>query len=139
MENSIYLFNDIYVKLMQKHYKAEILANDEIDFTEAEEHYLNIIYQAKNIKLTDFAIKAKVSKPAATQIINKFLKKKYVIKTVSETDKRVIYISLTKETNASFDRWSEKLNDLYGECISVLSKEEISTLKTILIKIYNNI
>ena len=72
MENFIFVFNEIYNKFMDKYYDSSDILNY-YNLTEKEFQYLDIIYNSQQITLSDFAIKSKVSKPGATQIINKFI------------------------------------------------------------------
>lgn len=138
MNNFIFVFNEIYNKFMGKYYdSSEILSYH--DLTEKELKYLDIIYNSEKLTLSDFAIKSKISKPGATQIINKFIKEKYVVKTVSTIDKRVYYIELSEDMKVYFEESYKTLNKLYDECLSSLSDEEIKNLNNILIKINKNL
>lgn len=119
---------------MDKYYDSSDILNY-YDLTEREFQYLDIIYNSDQITLSDFALKSEVSKPGATQIINKFIKSGYVIKTLSTTDKRVYYIELSEEMKVYFKESYKSLNQLYDKCLSTLSKEEIENLNNILLKI----
>lgn len=139
MDNFVTLFNDIYLKFMDKYYQDTLDSAGDFKLTEREMFYLDVIYKAKKITLSDFAIQSKITKPAATQIINKFIKYNYVIKTPSSLDKRVCYIELTKDTEKHLSQSYEKLNSLYKECLSFLSEEEVTKLNDILLKINQNL
>ena len=95
MDNLVSLFENIHNKFMDNFYKSSNFNNENI--TNNESRYLNIIFNLKKLTLTKFAEKAKITKPAATQIINKYIDKGYVIKKVSKEDKRVCYIELTEQ------------------------------------------
>jgi len=139
MEEFITLFDQVYEKIMDKYYqtiKEETIA---FSLTEREERYLNIIYKNYTITLSEFAEKSKITKPAATQIINAFVEKGYVIKTISATDKRVYHVALTKEMKKYIEKSYEKLDALYKECLSLITKQELEMLNTILHKINNSI
>lgn len=139
MNNFISIFNEIYVKFMGKYYNSSRILKENKDITEKEEYYLDIIYKVKKITLTDFATKCKITKPAATQIANKFIDKKYIVKTTCTHDKRVSYLELTEDMKIYFQNSYKKLDELYNECLSFLSKEEIEILNKILIKINRNL
>ena len=102
-------------------------------------HYLDILYNLKKATLTKFAEIAKVTKPGATQIINKFVKEGYVTKTVSKEDKRVCYIELTEQIRSSLEKSYKKINEFYQDCLSFLSEEELNEFNHILLKIHNNL
>lgn len=136
MNNFVSMFNDIYNKFMDNFHQCNIKENN---ITSSEENYLDIIYELKKITLTKFAEIAKVTKPAATQIINKYIKKGYVKKTISDSDKRVCYIELTEQVKKYFVESYEKLNKFYKDCLSFLTEEEMNQLNHILLKINDNL
>jgi len=138
MNNFVSIFDDIYKKIMDNFYKNENkkMSND---ITHSEDYYLNIIYSLKKITLTKFAEIAKVTKPAATQIINKFIRKGYVVKSVSENDKRVCYVEVTEQVKKHLKESYKKLNNIYNECLSFLTEEEMTQFNHILLKINNNL
>lgn len=138
MENFVSLFNDIHNKFMDNFYKNENKQKGN-KLLNSEDHYLDIIYSLKKITLTKFAELANVTKPAATQIVNKFINKGYVIKSVSENDRRVCYIELTEQIKNHFRENYKKLNDIYNECLSFLSDEEFEQFNHILLKINDNL
>jgi len=134
MDNFVSLFEDIHNKFMDNYNKKK-----KNNITNSENHYLNIIYTIKNITLSKFAEVAKVTKPAATQIINKFVSKGYVIKKVSLNDKRVCYIELTEQIKKYLEDSYNKLNTMYNDCLSFLTEEELQQFNYLLLKINNNL
>ena len=138
MNNFISLFEDIHQKFMDNFNKSnEIKKENEI--TNNENRYLGIIFDLKKLTLTKFAEKAKITKPAATQIINKYIDKGYVTKKVSNEDKRVCYIELTEQIKKYFNDSYNKLNKFYNECLNFLSEDEFEQLNDLLLKIDNNL
>lgn len=137
MNNFVSLFNDIYNKFMDN-FKNENVKKKS-DITDSENHYLDIIYSLKKMTLTKFAELAKITKPAATQIINKYIDKGYVTKTVSKDDKRVYYIEVTEQVKKYLNDSYQKLNKVYNDCLSFLSEEEMMQLNHILLKINDNL
>lgn len=139
MENFIMLFDELYGKIMNKYYQKITEDNMSLSLTEREERYLDIIYKQNKITLSDFSEKSKITKPAATQIINAFIDKGYVIKTISKKDKRVHYVEITKDMKKYIEKSYENLDALYKECLSLLTKNELDTLYTALLKINSHI
>lgn len=137
MKNFVSLFNNIYNNFMENFYKDN--TEKENNITNSEDQYLDIIYTLKKITLTKFAELAKITKPAATQIINKFINKGYVTKSVCEKDKRVCYIELTEQVKKHFNESYKKLNKMYKERLSFLTEEEMEQLSHILLKINDNL
>ena len=138
MKNFISIFEDIHDKFMDNFYQNEEVKKEN-KISNNENYYLDIIFNLKKITLTKFAEMAKVTKPAATQIINKFIDKGYVTKSISNSDKRVCYIELTENIKKYFNESYQKLNQFYQECMSFLSNEELKEFNTILLKINDNL
>ena len=133
MNNFISLFNNVHDKFSNIFYKEKDKNKKN------EDYYLNIIYSLKKITLSKFAEVAKITKPAATQIINKYITKGYVIKKNSEQDRRVCYIELSEQLKKHLQDFNQKLNEFYSDCLSFLSNEELTQLKSILLKIDQNL
>lgn len=138
MNNFVSLFENIHNKFIDNFNKNNKL-NNENNITNSENHYLGIIFDLKKLTLSKFAEKAKITRSAATQIINKYIDKGYVIKKVSENDKRVCYIELTEQLKRYFNESYNKLNSFYNECLNFLTKDEFEQLNNILLKIDNNL
>ncbi|MBE6156464.1 MAG: winged helix-turn-helix transcriptional regulator [Firmicutes bacterium] len=136
MNNFLTIFNDIQSKFSE-------IFNENISkletVTKEEKNYLNIIYKLKSTTLTKFADLAEVTKPAATQIINKFINKGYVTKTTSPEDKRFCCIELTDQIKKVFIESYKKLNQICNECLSLLTKEEFEFFNSLLLKINENL
>ena len=138
MNNFISLFEDIHEKFMDNFNKINKLKSEK-NISNSEENYLNIIFNLKKITLSKFAEQAKITKPAATQIINKYIDKGYVTKKVSNDDKRVCYIELTENLKKYFEDSYKKLNKFYNDCLDFLTEDEFKQLNNLLIKIDNNL
>ena len=138
MNNFISLYEDIHNKFIDNFNKNNLLKKDN-KITNSENYYLGIIFELKKITLTKFAEKAKITKPAATQIINKYIDKGYVTKKVSAEDKRVCYIELTEQLKKYFSESYKTLNKFYNECLNFLTEDEFKQLNSLLLKIDNNL
>ena len=79
-----------------------------------------------------------MSKPAVTKIINKYLQKGYVIKEVSEEDKRFSYIQLLDGMKMFLGKNQQIANSIYESFLNVLDKNEKEQLKKLLVKIKSN-
>lgn len=138
MSNFISLFENIHDKFIDNFNKNNSMKSKE-KITNNENKYLEIIFNFRKMTLSKFAEKAKITKPAATQIINKYIDKGYVTKSVSEKDKRVCYIELTEQLKKYFDESYNKLNKFYKECLDFLTEDEVKQLNSLLLKIDNNL
>ena len=111
---------------------------EKVELSKRDFHYLRIIFEAQKINLTEFSKRSKVSKPAGTKIINKYLQKGYVIKEVSEKDKRFSYIQLSDEMKIFLEKNQQIANSIYESFLNVLDKNEREQLEKLLVKIKSN-
>ena len=138
MINLFELVEEINKKFLEKYYEISEGIEERLELSERDFYYLRIIFEAQKINLTEFSKISKVSKPAGTRIINKYLKKGYVIKEVSEEDKRFSYIQLSDELKNYLEKDQQIANRVYESFLSVLNKNERELLEKLLVKIKSN-
>ncbi len=110
--------HDLSIAELQQVYKTR----DGSDLSYHDTLYLNIILAHPNrYTSSQIADLLKVSRPAVTQKINELTKKGYVIRTQSERDKRIFYLSInpdksyySEEDKATEIRVSKMLEEKYG-------------------------
>ncbi|MFT8319888.1 MAG: MarR family winged helix-turn-helix transcriptional regulator [Bacillus sp. (in: firmicutes)] len=132
-------FSDIYEKTTILYQNNSQRDQNFSELSSNDEHYLDILYSLKKPTLTKFSEKAKISKPAATRIIQKFIEKKYLTKRPSKTDGRVQYLTLSEELEEYFKNNYQLFDQLFLGCIAVLTGEEKKQLQEILEKINRNL
>lgn len=138
MINLFELVEEINKKFLEKYYEISEGIEERLELSERDFYYLRIIFEARKMNLTEFSKISKVSKPAGTKIINKYLKKGYVIKEVSEEDKRFSYIQLSNELKNYLEKDQQIANRVYESFLSVLNKNERELLEKLLVKIKSN-
>ena len=138
MINLFELVEEINKKFLEKYYEISEGIEERLELSERDFYYLRIILEAQKMNLTEFSKISKVSKPAGTKIINKYLKKGYVIKEVSEEDKRFSYIQLSDELKNYLEKDQQIANRVYESFLSVLNKNERELLEKLLVKIKSN-
>lgn len=138
MINLFELVEEINKKFLEKYYEISEGIEERLELSERDFYYLRIIFEAQKMNLTEFSKISKVSKPAGTRIINKYLKKGYVIKEVSEEDKRFSYIQLSDELKNYLEKDQQIANRVYESFLSVLNKNERELLEKLLVKIKSN-
>lgn len=97
--------------------------------------YIDAIHELEKPTITEVAEKLSIAKASVSTGINKLIKKGYVIKTQSDRDKRIFYVSLTemgqKLMNAKYQALKE-----YGNFINAaLSEDEAKQFEAILTKL----
>lgn len=129
------LIPSIHDKFMKLH-NTEKFSSFNPEVTENEGYYLDILYSLGSPTFTEFAEKAQITKPAATQIIKKLMEKGWVEKTQCVEDKRVYYIEINDVVKKHFKESDMYLDEIYKDCLSILKEDEKALLKKILSKIY---
>ncbi|AJA48806.1 transcriptional regulator [Clostridium pasteurianum DSM 525 = ATCC 6013] len=132
------IFSRVYNKIMAI-YQNSASSSCFPDMTVNEEYYLDILYCLGKPTFTQFAETAQITKPAATQIMKRYIEKGYVQKISCEKDRRVYYLEISDNVKQYFDESYRRFDKIYENCLSVLSKDEIKQLKSILTKIDNNL
>ena len=138
MINLFELVEEINKKFLERYYEISEGIEERLELSERDFYYLRIILEAQKMNLTEFSKISKVSKPAGTKIINKYLKKGYVIKEVSEEDKRFSYIQLSDELKNYLEKDQQIANRIYESLLGVLNKNEREMLEKLLVKIKSN-
>ena len=138
MINLFELVEDIDKKFLEKYYEIFESMEEKVELSKRDFHYLRIIFEAQKINLTEFSKRSKVSKPTVTKIINKYLQKGYVIKEVSEEDKRFSYIQLLDGMKMFLGKNQQIANNIYESFLNVLDKNEREQLEKLLVKIKSN-
>ena len=138
MINLFELVEEINKKFLERYYEISEGIEERLELSERDFYYLRIILEAQKMNLTEFSKISKVSKPAGTKIINKYLKKGYVIKEVSEEDKIFSYIQLSDELKNYLEKDQQIANRIYESFLGVLNKNEREMLEKLLVKIKSN-
>ena len=138
MINLFELVEEINKKFLERYYEISKGIEEKIELSERDLYYLRIIFEAGKLNLTEFSKISKVSKPAGTKIINKYLKKGYVIKEILEEDKRFSYIQLLDGMKMFLGKNQQIANSIYESFLNVLDKNEREQLKKLLVKIKSN-
>lgn len=143
MGNSYYdlikLINSLYEKFVHKYYESDTYKTHFYKMTEDDGKYLMYIHKKGKVKSVDFAKDMRITKSAVSQTISKFVSKGYVIKEESKIDKRIQYISLSKEISDIFNISINEMNEQYKSVLSFLTEEEMVTLINLLNKINERI
>ncbi|MDN6968532.1 MarR family transcriptional regulator [Oenococcus sp. UCMA 17063] len=133
------IFSELYDKVLIRYQNSSQRNQQLPDLSANDEHYIDLLYELNKPTLTSFAKKAQISKPAATRIIHRFFKKGYLSKQPSLTDKRISYLKLSEELQAYCRNSYQLFDQVFLDCISVLSKEEQDQLEYLINKVNQKI
>ncbi len=110
----------------------------EINFdriTHTQFKYLKTIHKKGEVTLTELSKIFKTSKPTINEVINKLYGSNIVKKRRSDTDKRVMYISLTEVGEVLATTNLLESQRMVSNMMKKLSEEEINKLTTIFDKL----
>ncbi|MDC7124811.1 MAG: MarR family winged helix-turn-helix transcriptional regulator [Spirochaetales bacterium] len=102
---------------------------------QAEIHFIDAIEPGEGLNASELSEKLGITNGAITQIADKLLKKKLVVKYKKENNKKEVYIRLTPEGEiafASHRQFHKELNDKIIEYLDGLTSEQIDGLKGLL-------
>lgn len=134
------MFFRLYDRVMCQYKNDERLSSRSIpELTVNDEYYLDIIYRLGGPTYTEFAEAAVITKPAATQIVKRFIEKGYVRRIRSTEDRRVYHLRPDDSVKQYFDENYRFLDEVFDKCLSVLDQDEIAQLKAIFSKIDRNL
>lgn len=112
----------------QVHKKAESLIKCQIgnDLTNDQHYILRYIHQAGSCTSTELAEVFEVNKSAITAIINRMADRNLIDRTRDENDRRVVYLTLTKEGIELYQKAQEKIRLLVESIITQFEEPEIT-------------
>ena len=107
--------------------KAENLIKESIgDTITNDQHYtLRYIHKAGTCTSTELSEVFDVKKSAITAIVNRLTEKELIKRTRDESDRRVIYLTLTDKGKVLFEKTEEKIHKLVESIITSFDEKEI--------------
>lgn len=128
-------FNNVYTKFKLHFYQKvfEKWQDREASLTTVETFCMEIIYAMKNPTVNEFAQIANISSPNAAYKINNLVKKGYLRKVQSQTDRREYHLEVT-EKYLGYYNISYQYMDIVMERIQKrFSREELELMEKILV------
>ncbi|MGX4594253.1 MarR family winged helix-turn-helix transcriptional regulator [Leuconostoc sp. JNUCC 76] len=133
------IFSELYDKVLLQYQQKSDSSEYFPNMSANDEYYIDLLYTLENPTVTSFAEKAKISKPAATRIVHRFVDEKYLVKRPSKVDKRTSYLELSQEIKENCEKNHQLFDQVFLDSISVLSPEEQKVLHKIMFKINEKI
>lgn len=133
-------FSEVYLKFKLNFYRGifERLQDRESSLSASEAYAVEIIYALQEPTVSQFARFLKISLPNATYKVNMLIRKGYVVKVNSETDRREVHLHLTEKfwdynaINHNYistvmqrirDRFSSEETEQLSRMLTIISKE----------------
>ena len=127
-------FSNVYMKFKLHFYQKvfERLMDREATLTTVETFCMEIIYALGRPTVAEFAHMANISSPNAAYKINNLVKKGYLRKVQSETDKREYYLEVTEKYLNYYNISYNYMDRVMDRIEKRFSEEEIAELVKIL-------
>ena len=127
-------FSDVYMKFKLHFYQKvfERLMDREATLTTVETFCMEIIYALNNPTVAEFAKVANISSPNAAYKINNLVKKGYLKKVQSESDKREYHLQVTEKYLNYYNISYNYMNEVMDRIEARFEPEQVEDLVKIL-------
>ena len=89
------------------------------------------------IRMTDVSRNLAISKPAATQAVNRLVEQGWLERVSDENDRRVVYIQATGEGRRQFEQELERILSMADRVVSRMGEGEAQRLAVLLGEFFN--
>lgn len=127
-------FRKVYEKFKLQFYRSvfEKIQNRELTLTTVETFCIEIIYAMGRPTVGEFSSYVKISSPNAAYKINSLVKKGYLKKIQSETDKREFYLEVTEKYLNYYNISNSYMNTVMERIKDRFQPEELEILEKML-------
>lgn len=132
--------NDILVKLFHQIWELEeqaIITEEFKDISNKDMHIIEAIGLSEKSTMSAVAKKLGVTAGTLTTSTNGLVNKKYVERSRSESDRRVVYVSLTEKGKKAYDHHQKFHTDMTNAVIEAVGDEEMPILLKTLDSLYD--
>jgi DNA-binding MarR family transcriptional regulator len=135
LENILDLVMDNLKKLL---FPGEWISLD-LKFSKSEIFTMFLIDKRKEITMTELADYINSPMSTATGIVDRLVKNNYLIRSRSDTDRRIVVLRLTEQGSQFLEHFKNLLNGYIINIFDDLSEDEKQFFIVIIFKIINNI
>jgi DNA-binding MarR family transcriptional regulator len=128
-------FTDLLLNNLKKLFFPEGWLSYDLKFSKTEIFSLLLIEKKKEIIMTELAEYIHSPMSTATGIINRLVKKGYIVRERSELDRRIVVLKLTEKGIEEIQRLKELISEYMNKVAEKLTREEIQFLAQIAGKI----
>nr|WP_290443497.1 MarR family transcriptional regulator [Sporolactobacillus kofuensis] len=105
------------------------------ELTAHEFFFLSCLYKNQPETASAIAKRLEVSPSYATNVVDKLIRKNYVARKRSESDRRIIQLTVTAEGNALYQKLSAVRREYANEMFKEINDEELEQLSMLLGKL----
>ena len=127
-------FNKVYTKFKLNFYRKffERVQDRDTSLTTVETFCMEIIYSINNPTVQEFARVAGISSPNATYKVNNLIKKGYLRKVQSESDKREFHLEVTDKYLGYYNMSYQYIGTVMQRMEEHFTKEELAAIENAL-------
>ena len=127
-------FNKVYTKFNLNFYRKffERVQDRDTSLTTVETFCMEIIYSINNPTVQEFARVAGISSPNAAYKVNNLIKKGYLRKVQSESDKREFHLEVTDKYLGYYNMSYQYIGTVMQRMEAHFTKEELATIENAL-------
>lgn len=128
------VFQEVYTKFKLNFYKSmfETIQNREASLTTVETYCIEVIYAMNNPTISEFSSFLQISSPNAAYKINSLIKKGYLKKVQSETDKREYHLTVTDKYMNYYNLSANYVKEVTDRMKKRFDNEELEVLEKVL-------
>lgn len=130
---------DLFLQNIKKLFFPEEWFELDLKFSKLELFAMLLIDKRKEITMTELVEYINTPMSTATGIVDRLVKNGYINRGRSETDRRIVLLSLTNEGSQFISRLKELILGYVNVAIDGLNEEEKQFLIRIVLKIVNNL
>ena len=123
----IYYLSDLIEKILSDTFKDACIN----DLSQQQLHYLQVILRMGNPTITELANELKLTKPTVTALVDKMVKKGYVKRVPSDSDRRMTHLCIDQKGEIT----QQLRQKAFGRLEEVIGKTLNSTEVTILTEV----
>lgn len=128
---------DMILDNMKKLFFPEEWLQIDMKLSKTELFAMFIVERYGEVIMSKISDEINVSMSTATGIIDRLVKKKYLMRERSEFDRRIVLIKLTEKGHNTIEELKNIMNEYLDRVYDCLTNEEITALGNIFIKVLN--
>lgn len=130
---------DLFLQNIKKLFFPEEWFELDLKFSKLELFTMLLVDKRKETTMTELVEYINTPMSTATGIVDRLVRNGYISRGRSETDRRIVLLSLTEEGSHFIDRLKELIMGYVNSAVEDLTEEEKQFLIHVIIKIMNNL